>query len=108
MAVDRTRWRRPRRIGFWYRLAAVILRPIFMVLTKRDWHGAEHLPPHGTGVIVVTNHVSHVDPITFAHFLFDKQTLMAIPGADGSFETRNPRHEPGDPTHPGIDRDHAH
>ena len=39
------------------------------------------------------------------HFLFDKDKLMAIPGADGSFLTANPRHEPGDPTHPGIDRD---
>jgi 1-acyl-sn-glycerol-3-phosphate acyltransferase len=66
--------RRPRRIGFWYRLAAVILRPLFITLTKRDWHGAENLPATG-GVIVVTNHVSHVDPITFAHFLFDNGFL---------------------------------
>ena len=41
-----------------------------------------------------------------AHFIFDKEMLMAIPGADGTFETGNPRHEPGDPTHPGIDREH--
>ena len=75
MAEHGTRGRRPRRIGFWYRLAALILRPPFMVLTKRDWHGAQHLPPHRTGVIVVTNHVSHVDPITFAHFLFDNGRL---------------------------------
>ena len=40
------------------------------------------------------------------HFIFDKAKLMAIPGADGTFETANPRHEPGDPTHPGIDREH--
>lgn len=65
---------RPRRIGFWYRLAAVILRPLLMLLTKRDWQGAQHLPATG-GVIVVTNHVSHVDPITFAHFLFDNGRL---------------------------------
>jgi len=48
----------------------------------------------------------HMPPSTErAHFIFDKQTLMAIPGADGSFETHNDRHEPGDATHPGIDRD---
>jgi NADH-quinone oxidoreductase subunit I len=40
------------------------------------------------------------------HFIFDKEMLMAIPAADGSHQTRNPRHEPGDPTHPGLDRDH--
>ena len=42
------------------------------------------------------------------HFLFDKETLMAIPGADGSFESDARRHEPGDPTHPGIDREKGH
>lgn len=39
------------------------------------------------------------------HFIFDKETLMAIPAVDGSHETANPRHEPGDKSHPGIDRD---
>ena len=42
------------------------------------------------------------------HFLFDKETLMGIPGRDGTYVTENPRHEPGDPTHPGIDRHRAH
>jgi NADH-quinone oxidoreductase subunit I len=42
------------------------------------------------------------------HFIFDKETLMSIPGRDGTYVTDNPRHEPGDPTHPGIDRDHHH
>ena len=39
------------------------------------------------------------------HFIFDKETLMAIPGQDGTFVTANPRHEPGDATHPGLDRE---
>jgi 1-acyl-sn-glycerol-3-phosphate acyltransferase len=65
---------RPRRIGFWYRLAAVILRPTMIVLTRRDWQGAEHLPRTG-GIVVVTNHVSHADPLAFAHFLFDNGRL---------------------------------
>lgn len=42
-----------------------------------------------------------------AHFIFDKETLMSIPGQDGTFQSANPRHEPGDPTHPGIDREHS-
>jgi NADH-quinone oxidoreductase subunit I len=41
-------------------------------------------------------------------FIFKKDLLMAIPARDGSHESANPRHEPGDPTHPGIDREHAH
>lgn len=42
------------------------------------------------------------------HFIFDKETLMSIPGRDGTYVTANPRHEPGEPTHPGLDRDRAH
>jgi len=42
------------------------------------------------------------------HFIFDKDMLMALPGQDGTFMTGNPRHEPGDPTHPGLDREHKH
>ena len=40
-------------------------------------------------------------------FIFDKETLMSIPGRDGTYVTANPRHEPGDPSHPGIDREHG-
>jgi 1-acyl-sn-glycerol-3-phosphate acyltransferase len=57
-------------IGFWYRLAVVLLRQPMTVLTKRDWAGAEHLPESG-GFVVAANHVSHVDPIVLAHFLYD-------------------------------------
>ncbi len=39
-------------------------------------------------------------------FLFDKETLLSIPARDGSYVTANPRLEPGDPGHPGLDREH--
>jgi NADH-quinone oxidoreductase subunit I len=41
-----------------------------------------------------------------ASFISDKEKLMSIPGQRGpdDFKTANPRHEPGDPTHPGITR----
>jgi NADH-quinone oxidoreductase subunit I len=42
------------------------------------------------------------------HFIFDKEMLMSLPGQDGTFLTENPRHEPGDPTFPGLDREHKH
>ena len=57
------------RLGFWYRVVAKFLRPILMVTTRRAWSGVEHLPPAGVGVVVTPNHVSHIDPLTFAHFL---------------------------------------
>lgn len=78
------RRQRPRRIGFWYRLAVVVLRPLLMVLTRRDWRGAEHLPATG-GIVVVTNHVSHIDPLTFAHFVFDNGRLPRFLGKESLF-----------------------
>jgi len=41
-------------------------------------------------------------------FIYDRDLLMSFPGRDGSFDSENPRHEPGDPTHPGITREHGH
>jgi len=41
-----------------------------MLFTRRDWRGAEHLPSTG-GFVVCPNHISHVDPFAFAHFLYD-------------------------------------
>ena len=60
--------RRP--LPFAYRLAVWIVRPLLMLLTKRDWRGWEHLPRTG-GFVVSPNHISHVDPLAFAHFMFD-------------------------------------
>jgi NADH-quinone oxidoreductase subunit I len=40
-------------------------------------------------------------------FIYKRELLMSFTGRDGSRETANPRHEPGDPTHPGITREHA-
>lgn len=39
-------------------------------MTRPDWHGAEHLPAEG-GFIAAANHMTEIDPITFAHFLYD-------------------------------------
>jgi 1-acyl-sn-glycerol-3-phosphate acyltransferase len=54
-----------------------------MVLTRRDWRGAEHLPDGGA--VVVVNHVSHVDPLTFAHFLYESGRLPRFLGKDAVF-----------------------
>ena len=51
----------------------------------------------------------HMPPSTSRdHFMYDKETLLGLPGRDGTHLTDNPRHEPGDPTHPGIDREKGH
>jgi 1-acyl-sn-glycerol-3-phosphate acyltransferase len=53
-----------------YRGLASFLRGLLMLFTRRDWSGAEHFPSTG-GFVVCPNHISHVDPFAFAHFLYD-------------------------------------
>lgn len=61
---------RRQRVGFWYRLVIVIVKPLMFVLTKRDWRGMENVPSEG-GIIVAANHVSELDPLVIGHFLVD-------------------------------------
>lgn len=71
----------------WYKFGALVLRPLLKLISKRDWRGAENLPKTG-GAIVVCNHISYLDPLTFTHFLYDngraprylgKASLFKIP-----------------------------
>jgi NADH-quinone oxidoreductase subunit I len=41
-------------------------------------------------------------------FIYRKDILLAFAGRDGTHKSANPRHEPGESTHPGIDRAHVH
>jgi len=70
-----------------YRAAAFVLRALLFAITKRDWQGGEHLRQDG-GFIVAANHFSNLDPLTFAHFMYDhgiaprilaKSSLFTIP-----------------------------
>lgn len=76
-----------RRIGFWRRLAVMLVKPPLTVLTRRTWSGMEHIPATG-GAIFVANHMSHADPLVVAHFVYDagrwpqflaKSSLFRIP-----------------------------
>jgi 1-acyl-sn-glycerol-3-phosphate acyltransferase len=61
-------------MGFWYRLAILVIQPLLYVFTKRDWRGREHIPREG-GLIIAVNHISHVDPFTLAHYLYRTHRL---------------------------------
>ena len=39
-------------------------------------------------------------------FIYGRDLLLSFASRDGTFETQNPRHEPGEPTHPGVTREH--
>lgn len=54
-----------------YRFVVGVVRPLLMSLTRRDWSGAENLP-RDRGFVAVSNHISHIDPLVFGHFLNDQ------------------------------------
>lgn len=60
----------PQRSNRAYRIVARIVRPVLFAMMRRDWRGAEHLPPSG-GFIAAANHMTNLDPLTFAHYLYD-------------------------------------
>ena len=67
---------------------ARILRPLLFASTRQDWRGVENLP-RDTGFIAAVNHITQVDPVTTAHYLYDngfagrvlaKESLFRVPG----------------------------
>ena len=70
-----------------YRIAALVIRPVLMLLTKRDWRGAEHLPAEG-GFVVSANHISYADPLPFAHFMLDHDRPAFFLAKDSVFRMR--------------------
>ncbi|GHC84902.1 lysophospholipid acyltransferase family protein [Streptomyces flavofungini] len=74
-----------RRIGFWYRLAAVIAKPPLLVLIKRDWRGMENIPADG-GFITAVNHNSHLDPFAYAHFQYNTGRVPRFLAKHGLFK----------------------
>lgn len=73
-------------IGPWYLLCIVLLRPLLMLLTKRDWRGRENLGKSGTGLVVAVNHLSWFDPLASAHFLYDAGRVPRFLGKVAVFE----------------------
>ena len=64
-----------------------MVRPVLLASTRRDWRGGENLPTEG-GFIAAGNHMTNIDPLTFAHYLYDhgfapkilaKHSLFGVP-----------------------------
>lgn len=68
----------------WFRFGAAILRPILNLIIKKDWRGSEKLPRSGAA-IVVCNHLSYVDPLTFTHFLYNNGRAPRYLGKESVF-----------------------
>ncbi|MCL3860530.1 lysophospholipid acyltransferase family protein [Actinotalea sp. K2] len=77
----------PTRSNRAYRNVARVVRPVLLAITRRDWRGAEHLRIDG-GFIAAPNHMTNLDPLTAAHYLYDngiapkilaKSSLFGVP-----------------------------
>ena len=57
------------RRGLAFGFCVLLVEPLLRLLTRHRWIDGEKLPAHG-GCVVASNHVSHLDPFTFAHFVY--------------------------------------
>lgn len=65
-------------------LAVVVVKPVLLAFTRRDWNDGTKIPAKG-GCVVAVNHISHVDPLTLAHLLYDHGRLVRYLAKDGLF-----------------------
>src|SRR5689334_2013435 len=62
------------RRGWAFSTAVAILKPTLLATTRHEWIDGEKLPAEG-GAVLAANHVSHLDPLTLAHIVYDHGRL---------------------------------
>ncbi len=73
------------RRGWAFGLCIAILEPLLALLTKRRWIDGEKIPATG-GCVLAANHISHLDPLTFAHFVYGYGRLVRFLAKAGLFD----------------------
>lgn len=72
------------RRGWALNVAVAIIKPTMLATTRRTWLGSENLPETG-GYLIVLNHLSHADPLTAAHMVYDHGRLPRYLAKSGLF-----------------------
>ncbi|MDQ1103083.1 lysophospholipid acyltransferase family protein [Nocardioides zeae] len=83
MSVRRLSERR----GWAYTLGASILRPTLTAAVTRTWVGGENIPAEG-GCVIALNHITKVDPLFAAHFVYDHGRLARYLAKSSLFEVK--------------------
>jgi 1-acyl-sn-glycerol-3-phosphate acyltransferase len=60
--------------GWAFATCVAIVKPTLLATTRHRWIDGHKLPETG-GCVLVANHISHLDPFTFAHFVYDNGRL---------------------------------
>jgi 1-acyl-sn-glycerol-3-phosphate acyltransferase len=68
-------------------VGAGILKPLLLASSSRTWIDGDKIPAQG-GCIVAANHVSHLDPLTMAHFVYDHGRIPRYLAKSGLFTNR--------------------
>jgi 1-acyl-sn-glycerol-3-phosphate acyltransferase len=74
--------------GFWIRLCVTILYPFDGIFFRIRWHHLQRMPAPGPsgGVIIVMNHVSHIDTVLMARMVWQSGRVPRFLIKSGVFE----------------------
>ena len=73
------------RPGFWFGLVVSIIKPFLRIWTKQDFRGQEFVPRTG-GMVFVTNHISHFDPLVLGLFIWECRRIPRLLGKASVFK----------------------
>jgi 1-acyl-sn-glycerol-3-phosphate acyltransferase len=73
--------------GWAWNVAVPLIKPALLATTKRTWIDGEKIPATG-GCILVFNHVSHIDPLTAAHIVYDHGRMPRYLAKSSLFKNR--------------------
>jgi 1-acyl-sn-glycerol-3-phosphate acyltransferase len=73
--------------GWAWNLAVPIIKPLLLATTRPNWINGERIPETG-GCILVLNHISHLDPLTAAHIVYDHGRLPRYLAKSTLFKSR--------------------
>jgi 1-acyl-sn-glycerol-3-phosphate acyltransferase len=68
--------------GWAYSLAVGLVKPTLLTVSKRRWIDGEKIPATG-GCVIAVNHISHIDPLALAHFVYNHGRLVRYMAKDG-------------------------
>jgi 1-acyl-sn-glycerol-3-phosphate acyltransferase len=75
------------KLGWAVGFAVATIKPTMLAATSRTWIDGEKIPATG-GCIVVANHISHLDPLLTAYFLYDHGRIPRYLAKSSLFRTR--------------------
>lgn len=73
--------------GWAFSLGVVLVKPTLLAITSRTWIDGDKIPANG-GCVVVLNHISHIDPLLSAHFVYDHGRVPRYLAKSGLFKNK--------------------